>query len=634
MNQKQKKQKRKRGTAALLWRFMRGSRHYFVGGALATVGVTLLDLLRPQIIRITIDSVVGEDVSQLPGLAAALLDALGGRDYLRGHLWMAAAAVLVVAALSAVCKYLATLLNTKAAETLVQTMRNALFGHIQHLPFAWHMQHQTGDMIQRCTTDVENTKQFVSEQLVNVFRIVVLLVLSLAFMFSMNVKLTLVAVVTFPVIILFSAVFHSRMGSLYMECDENEGVLSTYAQENLTGARVVRAFGREAYEKDRFERQNNLYTETWMKLCRLLSAFWATGDTLSGLQVMLMVVCGSALCVGGELTSGELVAFITYNSMLIWPVRTLGRMIADLSKTGVALERIDYIMASPVEADRPDAGTPPMDGDIRFEHVRFGYGPAPAAEENRAAERPEAAVAAPAQGTAPLVLDDVSFTIPGHSTFGILGGTGSGKSTLMHLLNRLYELPENGGSITIGGVPVQQIKAGWLRSHIGMVLQEPFLFSRTIGENIGITRDDMTGEELRAAAKIACLDDTVADFAQGYDTVVGERGVTLSGGQKQRVAIARMLTQKAPVMVFDDSLSAVDAETDAKIRAGLNRALGDATVVLISHRITTLMHADCILVLDKGRVAQMGTHEQLMAQPGIYREIYDLQMKCAGEVSE
>lgn len=602
------KKKDTKQTARLLLRFMRGSKRFFCVGALAAVAVALLDMLTPQIIRVTIDSILGEQAWNLPAYAVRVLEAVGGRTYLRAHLWWAAVAVLVVAALAAMCKYLTTLFNTMAAEKLVKTMRDQLFDHIQHLPFSWHMKNQTGDMIQRCTSDVDTTKQFISEQLVNVFRIVMLLVLSLAFMFSMNVRLALVALVTFPIIIAFSALFHGKIGHLFTECDENEGVLSTIAQENLTGVRVVRAFGREAYEKERFEKQNNKYTDSWMSLCLILAKFWASSDTLSGLQVMLMVVLGSVLCVRGELTSGELLAFISYNAMLVWPVRTLGRMIADLSKTGVSLDRICYIMNSPVETDADDAGTPPLDGDICFDHVSFRY------EEG------------------PLVLNDVSFTIPGHSTFGILGGTGSGKTTLMHLLNRLYELPENSGRITIGGVPLQKIRLDWLRSHIGMVLQEPFLFSRTVGENIGIARQQLSQEDLEAAARIACLDDAVNDFAQGYDTVVGERGVTLSGGQKQRVAIARMLTQKTPVMVFDDSLSAVDAETDARIRSGLNSSLGEATVVLISHRITTLMHADCILVLDKGRVAQLGTHEQLVAQKGIYQDIYNLQLKSTGEV--
>ena len=231
------------------------------------------------------------------------------------------------------------------------------------------------------------------------------------------------------------------------------------------------------------------------------------------------------------------------------------------------------------------------------------------------------------------MLDDVTFTIPAGSTFAILGGTGSGKTTLMHLLNRLYDLEPGCGRITIGGVDISRIGRGYLRKNVAIVLQEPFLFSRTIRENIGITaqerdRDAML-EYVRAAARSACVDEAIEGFAQGYETVVGERGVTLSGGQKQRVAIARMLTQNAPVMIFDDSLSAVDAETDAKIRQQLKEKMGSATTILISHRITTLMQADRILVLDNGRVADLGTHEELIARPGIYRDIYEIQMNNA-----
>lgn len=305
------------------------------------------------------------------------------------------------------------------------------------------------------------------------------------------------------------------------------------------------------------------------------------------------------------MSAGELIAFLSYNAMLSWPIRRLGRMISELSKAGISLDRLNYVLSSPVETDKEGATEPDLHGDIVFDHVSFAY------------------------DNCPELIHDVSFTVKAGSTVGILGGTGSGKSTLMYLLDRLYDLPEDGsgGKITIGGVNIADMKAKHIRRHIGMVLQEPYLFSRSIAENIGITSEELSLDEIRAAAAIASLDDTVMSFADGYQTFVGERGVTLSGGQKQRAAIARMLTQKTPIMIFDDSLSAVDAETDMKIRSALKDNLGDATVFLISHRTATLMNADLILVLDRGRVVESGTHASLTAmENGIYRRIYDIQM--------
>jgi len=592
---------------SLVWEFLKGSKHYFVISIIATLLVNTLDMLTPQLIRTTVDSVIGNEPLDVPAFVENMVEQIGGVGYLKSHLCIIAVLVVLIALASAVCRYLYTLYNSKGAERFVRTMRNRLFSHIQRLPFSWHMKNQTGDIIQRCTSDVDMIKNFISEQLTAVFRIVMMIGLSLFFMFSMNPKLTWVAVIFVPVVVTYSTFFHSKIRDRFTQCDENEGVLSTIAQENLTGIRVVRAFGREKFEKDRFEKQNNIYTDEWMKLCTVLSLFWGTGDLVSGLQIMLIVVLGSYFCVHGDMTAGEFIAFVSYNTMLIWPVRSLGRTISEMSKASVSVERLRYIMNSEAEHDKEDAGTPDLNGDIVFEHVTFGYGDIP-------------------------VLRDVSFTIPKGTTFGILGGTGSGKSTLMHLMNRLYDLPEENGRITIGGVDIADMKGKWVRKNIGMVLQEPFLFSRTIGENIGITKDKMTLSEIREAAAIACVDRSVMEFTNGYDTVVGERGVTLSGGQKQRTAIARMLVQKTPIMVFDDSLSAVDAQTDAMIRKALQEKLKEATVVLIAHRVTTLMQADCIMVLDKGQIAEMGSHEELMAKNGIYRKIYDMQMTVEEEV--
>ena len=591
---------------SLVIEFLKGNLHYFVISILSALMVTGLDMISPQLIRTTVDSIIGTKEMDLPVFIMEAIDKIGGVAYLRSNIWIMGILIVIIAVFTAIFRYIFNLYNTKGAEALVRTMRDRLFSHIQKLPFSWHMKNQTGDIIQRCTSDVEMIKTFISEQLTSVFRIVILITMSLSFMFSMNVKLAAIAVVFIPIIISYSLYFHSHIRDNFTKCDENEGILSTIAQENLTGVRVVRAFGREKYEKDRFEKQNNIYTDAWMRLCKFLALFWGAGDLFSGLQLMVIVIFGAVFSVNGEMTAGEFIAFISYNSMLTWPVRSLGRMISEMSKAGVSVERLCYIMNSEAEKDKENAVTEDMHGDIVFENVSFGYGEIP-------------------------VLKNISFTIPKGSTFGILGSTGSGKSTLMYLMNRLYDLPEENGRITIGGVNVADMKGEWVRSNIGMVLQEPFLFSRTIGENIGITKKKVSLSEVRKAAAIACVDEAVMEFSQGYDTIVGERGVTLSGGQKQRTAIARMLTQETPIMVFDDSLSAVDAETDVKIRQALRKNLGESTVILIAHRVTTLMQADCIMVMDKGEIAEIGTHEELMEKHGIYRKIYDMQMTLEEE---
>ena len=436
-----------------------------------------------------------------------------------------------------------------------------------------------------------------------------LIVLSLALMFGMNAKLSWIALCFIPVVMLYSGVFYAKISKRFQTADEAEGDLSAAAQENFTGVRVVRAFGRESYEIDRFQKKNEKFANLWIRLGHLLSAYWGIGDLVSNIQVMTIIVVGSLEAVAGNITLGEFIVFVSYNSMLVWPVRSLGRILSEMSKTGVSIGRIKEILDAKEEADPEDAVCPPMNGDVVFENVSFDY-----------------------YGVNP-VLKNVSFTVKAGTTVGILGSTGSGKSTMMYLLDRLYDLPEGHGRITISGVDIRRIPRGYLRKNIGFVLQEPFLFSKTIRENIGITHPAADLSAVRHSASIAAVDEAITEFSAGYDTVVGERGVTLSGGQKQRVAIARMLMQHAPIMVFDDSLSAVDAETDAKIRAALKENTGDSTVVLISHRITTLMHADRIFVIENGNIVQSGTHEELCRQDGLYKQIYDIQGTLESELS-
>ena len=599
------------GRGKLIMQFLKGSKVFFIICMICAAVSALMDMLTPQIIRITVDNVLGKAPPEmLNPVIQKMMDTAGGIEKLRTNLWILAAAVVAVAIIKSAAQYGFRVTNARGSETLVKTMRDTLFSHIERLPFQWHMQNHTGDIIQRCTSDIETTRNFISEQMTSLIRIAILLLMSIIFMLSMNIWLTLIAMIPLPVIVWYSLFFHHKFRKGFQECDENEGRLSAMAQENLTGVRVVRAFGRERYERDRFREQNEKYTSLWVRLGRLMAFFWSSADILSGVQIMLVVIFGVLFCLNGKMTSGEFIAFISYNGMLVWPVRQLGRMISEMSKAGVGIDRIGYIMDAEEEKDGPEALEPSMNGDIRFEHVSFAY-----------------------EGC-PEMLSDINLTIPAGTTLGILGGTGSGKSTMMYLLDRLYDLPKGCGRITIGGTDIAKISLQHLRSHIGIVLQEPFLFSRTLKENLTITSSDLPEEEMHEAAGAACLEETIAGFSRGYETFVGERGVTLSGGQKQRAAIARMLTQKTPIMIFDDSLSAVDTETDAKIRAALEKKFGTATVILISHRITTLSRADQVLVLDHGKMAQLGSPEELKKQPGLYQQIDRIQSMGAEEVME
>lgn len=573
----------KNGKIQLILRFSKGTRGCFIIILLASLASTLLNSLIPRIFGFTIDRVLVED----------------GIPYLKEHIWLISLEVIGIALVNGIMIYLYRSQTAKAGETFAKNMRDILFIHVQRLPMKWHDGVQTGDIIQRCTADVETIRNFVVTQVLEVFRTVFLLVVSLAMMLTMNMKLTMVALAFTPVVVLYSGIFYHLIAKNYTAADEAEGDLSTVVQENATGVRVVRAFGRERFEIDQFDEKNEIFARLWIRLGTLSGLYWAVGDLITGLQVLVIVTLGAIEAVHGSITAGEFIAFASYNTTLVWPVRSLGRILSEMSKTGVSFDRVNYILDS-AEEEMAESGVIPERTDIVFNHVSFGY------EENQS------------------VLEDVSFHIKEGTTCGVLGGTGSGKTTIVHLLDRLYELKK--GTVQIGGVDIRDIPRSWIRSHVGMVLQEPFLFSRTIRDNIAAANPDATMNEIREAARIACVDDTIMAFPDGYDTIVGERGVTLSGGQRQRVAIARMLIAKAPIMIFDDSLSAVDADTDVRIRRALRSKMKEATVILISHRITTLMEADQILVLNHGVIEECGTHQQLIHHGGIYQKIYEIQL--------
>ena len=636
--------------------FLKGSLRYFILSIVFASIVSLADLMNPKIIEYTVDSVIGDQPLAAPGFVQKLTNAAGGISFFREHLYLIALLVLGIALLGAVCRYLFMLFDSLGAETFVQKTRDSLFAHIVRLPYAWHSENHTGDIIQRCTSDVETIKLFISEQLMSLFRVVLLIVLSLWFMMRIHVGLALAEALFIPVMVLSSVFFHNKVGAAFEKVDREEGKLSSIAQENLTGVRVVRAFGRETFEQERFMRQNAGYTNLWYHLQLILAAFWTSGNVYATVRNLVVTVLGVVFCVQGSLTAGGFIAFLSYNALISLPVRGLGRVITEMSKAEISIDRLRYIMNAEEEQDVARVDSSGMlrvqeyeeknfaacfQGDIVFSHVSFTY-----------------------PGRDHEILHGISFTVPAGKTVGILGSTGSGKTTLLSLLNRLYELPEGkeytesaadsastsqtagstarqpadgseavqpacAGTITIGGIDIRKIPRSVLRRQIGMVLQEPYLFSRSLAENIGIACEKVSQAELDRAAEIACLDETIEHMTRGYDTFVGERGVTLSGGQRQRAAIAQMLVRRTPVMIFDDALSAVDAETDARIRQKMQEQIDDATVLLVSHRITTLMHADEIIVMESGKITERGTHEELLAAGGLYARVYELQTREA-----
>lgn len=582
--------------SALLKELFCGLKRWVVLAAVSAAAAIITSYLTPILVSFAVDSVLGDLPPSLPSVLNGFGERLASLAPTQA-LWWVAGAIVAVNLLNALFSYLRGHSLAFLGEGFAKKLRDQLFAHLQNVPFSYYSGAQTGDLIQRCTTDVDMVRRFIQMQLIQMLRTIGMAITAVAVMLPISPQMTLISCCLMPFLALFSFVYFRRVQNLFLKADEAEGAMSTMLQEDLTGMRVVRAFAQQKAELERFTAKNQHYHNSITKLTSVMGAYWGLSDMAGYLQIALSLCCGVYFCVQGSFTVGNVLLFTTYTSMLTFPMRQLGRILADLGKADVSLTRLEDILCTPEEAEPGKALCPEIDGSVSFEHVSFDYG----------------------EGE---VLHDISFSVQPGQTVGILGSTGSGKSTLVHLLQRHWTA--GAGHITLSGVDVNDIERHHLRQNVGLVLQEPFLYSRTIGENIAIARRGASQSEIFEAARTASLHDVIQSFSEGYETVVGERGVTLSGGQKQRVAIARTLLQNAPIMIFDDSLSAVDAQTDAAIRDALT-AKKDCTMFLISHRIATVRRADLILVMDGGRIVQRGTHETLCREEGMYRRVCALQ---------
>ncbi len=502
----------------------------------------------------------------------------------------------------------------QTAEGVTRRLRNYLFDHIQHLSFTYHSQTDTGELIQRSTSDVDALRRFYADQAIGAGRIFLLFVVNFVALLSLNVTLGLVSVIIVPLMFYISILFFRRISKAYESYQEQEATLSTTLQENLTGVRVVKAFARQSFEMDKFERDNFEKFNRGKKLLTMHSLFWPISDTLCGLQMVGGFLLAAIMAVNGQITVGTYLAYVGLVVWIIFPIRGLGRMIVQMSTGMVSYNRVMEIIRQ--EREPLDEGdyTPTADtlrGDLEFQNVSFAY------EDN------------PTQK----VLDDITFSCQRGQVVALLGSTGSGKTSLVNLLPRFYDY--TAGSLLLDGVELRRYTRRFLRSQIGIVEQEPFLFSRTIRENItyGVGRE-VSEEEIVAAAQAAAVHDVILTFPQGYNTLVGEKGVTLSGGQQQRVAIARTILKNPRILILDDSTSSVDTETEGEIRQALQSLMQDRTTFVIAHRIQSIMNADLILVMDDGRIVQRGRHDDLLAQDGIYRQIFNIQTRIEDELEK
>ena len=569
---------------------------------------TFGNLFSPLMFSFIIDNLIeGKQITS--PIFLFLTNNLGGVEYLRNNLWLAAIVLVLVNVVVGLCIFFRGKLNSEISQQMSQDIRNDLYNNIQLWPYSTLSRSKAGDLIQRCTSDVEVVRQFFSGQLAEVVYAVSITVFANVVLFSINGSLAIYSLVTLPVLFIVSLLFFKSIQKFFTRFDETEAELTTVMQENLSNLRVVRAFNREKYEMDKFSIKNKELSKIDFELINHLGFQWGVGGSLSMAQVLLTTLIGIFFVINNQITIGQFSVFISYQSMIVYPVRSLARLLSNMGKMKVSIERLLEILNEKTE-DIESGKVLDIKGDIKFSHVGFQYD----------------------DGTFP-VLKDISFSVKPNETLAILGPTGSGKSTLVHLLTGLLDYTE--GSITIDSVELKEIQKKCLRKNVGIVLQEPFLFSKTIYDNIKISRKDADKSKVYAAAKIASVHDVISEFSGGYDTLVGEKGVTLSGGQKQRIAIARTIINDCPILIFDDSLSTVDTQTDNEIRKAIKSLRKKCTTIIIAHRISSAQDADHIIVLENGRITQNGNHQQLVNQPGLYKRIYEIQTAMKeGDINE
>ncbi len=584
----------------LIWQLTHGQRLRYLAAMLALIMASGFLYLVPLMPEMVIDGVIAENPEHASALSSWLIAVGGGREYLAQHLWLVALSMVLLAILAGVFTYLRGRWTAIASENIVRKVRDDLFDQLMHLPIQFYDKTETGDLVQRCTSDVDTLRLFLAEHLAEIGRVLVMLIAPLPLMLSMDPRMTLVGMLLIPALVLFSHFYFRRVRRYFKDSDEAEGRMTSVVQENLSGIRVVRAFANQSFEIAKFRQASDSYRQLDYRLYRLMANYWSITDLLCLSQVALVVIFGGYWLAQGSLQVGTFYFFLSAVNLFIWPLRMLGRILTQLGKATVAIGRLQDILGHSRETEVAYAqAKSPLTGDLVFREVSFSHGNGNAA------------------------LDRVSFEVPAGQTLALLGPSGAGKSTIVNLLLRFYD--PNSGSISIGGQDVLELGRKAVRQQIAVVMQEPFLYAKSLKENISLALPHADDDAIRQVAVSACIHRTIESFEDGYDTQVGERGITLSGGQRQRVALARALLEEPTLLILDDAFSAVDTATEKLILQALRERHGKHTTLLIAHRLSSLMHADQILVLDEGQIVQRGTHEELIARAGMYKDLWCIQ---------
>lgn len=583
----------------LFWKILKNNRLTYFLSMISTIFIQIFSGLTPIVIMITVDSIIGDKEYKYDILEKAV-NLIGGRDFLRSHIYILAFVIVILTGISCIFIFLRNYYSNVACENLIYNLKEKMYNKFLNIDIRCLNDYSTGDLIQRSSSDIETVRKLFSTQLVNAFGSIATIILVIVVMSLINLKLAMISISLCIVISFLSYVFYGKIGKIFKETDEAESQLMVFIKEALFNIRVIKAFNRENYILKLFREKNEEFNITQNKFMKTSAKFRAVNDFLTFLQLAIILVVGGYETISGRMNFGDLIAFVIYINMIIWPIRQMGQLLSDMAKASVSISRIYEVLDLPEEDYEYGIRDVSFSEKIEFKNVSLVI------NDNT-------------------VLDNISFVVNAGESLGVIGSTGSGKSMIVYLLLGLFEATS--GEILIDGINIKEINKRYLREKISAIMQDSELFNMSILENVKITNDNIDDKSVFNATEVSSIHNEILNFSSKYETVVVDNGGNLSGGQKQRISIARGLLKPFEVLILDDSLSAVDMNTDLKINNALKSMDKKFTSIFISHRISTITNCDNIIVMDEGKIVESGKHNDLIMKNGIYSKINEIQSK-------